>query len=745
MSSKSEKSGLELIKLQKFLKKEKLCFKSEQDSLQEIQDEITSLMLKLQKDMVECTNINKILENLSIANVEYLIPHSKGISNPWKVELYEQNSPLTTNEFTQYQEMIYYIRMNPRILAAAIIGNVGLSRRYLETLSQSSIFSVFGNAVTEEEELNLRSFLQDCLLEQLVIEPDPKFMLTSNKILSRILSAYCKITGSFQFLTSSLREPILAVIQETSLDLLSLQHESDKEQTSATGRLISFVNQFIKSIEEKISLVPDGIKWLANVIQGLCIKYKRESELNKILGDLLFVKFINPCIIAKILLSLCYGHSSLRTSNQLFGDQMNHLNIDISNIFRKITQISERYNLDSKKTNSPKKNINKTIEMPKIESIIISPNDLFVLHSLLFEYATEILPTKEDQSHLRSPVIQLILSFGKPPKLLEEEENKYINMKLNIETESILPKQVVDFFSRIASPKSKRPERSRTAYVFTQQQSNQSNQPKKIEKKDTYLIDEAERKLSETLCEMSFINSNNNKGKTFIEILQSERDAAHAVHSLNISCLIDSTLKSLEKLPKSIKKKGYLSLMWKMKTSHLTRQNLIKKIVTQRYEYQNILNKLKEISKRTLERMSSFNHFVKSLLASKFIEKHEDKLEGAKNKILNSNNLPELESSAQYFFNLLSSLLKTEPLVRLFPESIPILTTIVENYVLMSIYENIFYPNFLKDQYQNEDELFSIKVTELREKISSDFLQIPKRFFSKEIWIFAIEGKLKFI
>eukprot|EP01156_Anaeramoeba_ignava_P021611 Anaeramoba_ignava/c19391_g2_i1.p1 GENE.c19391_g2_i1~~c19391_g2_i1.p1 ORF type:complete len:105 (+),score=39.92 c19391_g2_i1:2-316(+) len=86
----------QIQEIQEILKKEKSSIDAEQKSLEAIKKKAEKLLQRLQTDLVEWTNMNRLSETLTETNVGFMLHSSKNELNSWKVEMYEfLQSPLS--------------------------------------------------------------------------------------------------------------------------------------------------------------------------------------------------------------------------------------------------------------------------------------------------------------------------------------------------------------------------------------------------------------------------------------------------------------------------------------------------------------------------------------------------------------------------------------------------------------------------------------------------------------------------
>ncbi|KAJ5076918.1 gtpase-activating protein and vps9 domain-containing protein [Anaeramoeba ignava] len=731
--------GDELIKLQESLKKEQFCTKAEQDSLDKIRQKAQELAFQLQSDIAECTNMNRFMESLTPRNISSFLLSPEN-SHPWKVKLYDPlESPFSTVQKNRYQQMLRLLRSNIPVLIEAISFPSVLSLECTEILSHSAIFSVFGNLINDEEEDQFLLLIQGSMEKQLQTLPDPKKLLSENKLLNRIISAFSKSSSCYNYLFSSLRQPLMSVIQDTLFDDLTSQNFQEKDKEGEiSGKLISYASEILRSLEAKLSLMPYGIRWICKSIKNFCIKYKKKSSIIKSIADFFFVRVITPAVvspgltqIAKILMSMCYGTTSLRTSN-ISEKKLQSLTTDISKFFELVVNISDRMNDESeeKYEGISKQEYEFLVNMkPHARSTLISPNDLFSLHNLLDEYLSYLLSNDPDNPITKNALMELIVKMGKPPAFLPESRNKYLSISLSYSLPT-LPK--------LKEKEQIQEKKSHSVVLDTLEQIDEFGTA--FQSQDEELMKDAEKKLRQTLCNLDFFDSEKYKGKNFTEILKSEKEIAYASRSLLVACQLDSSLRMLEQMPSIFKNTEYRPLIWKMKKEFNNRQENLKQLLRSKHEYQLVINQLEELLKQTQFRKELFNNFIISLVANFFIDAHDLELEAMRQLILQANTVEELEKGVIHFFENTQILIKTHQITSSFSNShLTSILSIIENYGFISIYNDLFCPEFIRSKSQFQDEQFHLAIEKLKKLNPIQILGISKDLSKPSIWSFPLE------
>ncbi|KAJ6238201.1 rab gdp/gtp exchange factor [Anaeramoeba flamelloides] len=932
-------SEQELLYLQKLLKREKTSFDSERISLENVQKEMKVLIKQLQISVVESMNMNKIMVNLNSSKIDYLLRSPEEL-NQWQVKFSQPNdrsAPMSIK--IQYQKMLRQLLYNLDFFIEAITTTATLiSQTEMDILTHSSIFALFGNLCNDWEEKAFLNFLLSLIENEFQENTKSKILLSRNLILAKILSSYTKVTNTYHFIVSALREPILHVIQEPSLNL----NEKDEEKLEGNiKKLIYLSREFIDLLNKKVPLLPSGLRYFTKKLKELCIKYGRKEDQELIIGDFLFLRFLNPIIltperygiipdfpihdtdrfnlsqIAKILLSLSHGSSLLRTSNKLFHRKLFNKKLSVTHLFNNIANFSDKgYSKANIKHFGKEVLINET---PRSKNLIISLQDLTVIHKILYSHITQILEQRpiDNKEILQSNFVQFIKSLGKPILMVENEfENKYFSFSLNFILPpppkiirkkkrkvkvkrsqtvgmSIIKKKEINKVMNNKNKKiirkrrktvKKRPnlnkkelkvvrikkkknitidstekkeekksndekemngknekekekekekgkervieiergeeketgrEREKEKYVETEKErekkkkkkmegereieqekkenkqkndnykesgdesdENESDDEyikenyqwldvrgkdyelkidaikKKMEKKvsvgnlnkafpsqNDKIMKEAERKLRRALIDMGPINLYSSNGRSkikFLDLLKRERDKAKSTKSVNMACSLDSTIKTLELLPRSVKLSEFRPLIWKLKKENQFRCKKLTFLIHKKYDYQNGVNHLKLKMNQTKEKMKCFETFIQSLLSIRLIEKKKKQITDYQNNLKGIENEKELSRNVNQIFKKIHHWVKNDTLSKVYKDNYKNIIQIIENYFFLHSFDYLFYPTFLKQSYLKEDENFSMKIFDIYKNLNPQFLNIPEKLWGKEIWILAI-------
>ncbi|KAJ6231382.1 rab gdp/gtp exchange factor [Anaeramoeba flamelloides] len=452
----------ELLDLQEKLKQDETCFSAEEIAIQNIKRKIENLIDRLQKMIVSNLSLNRSMESLNVLQLEKSMKENKP-NNLGKVVFYQTlDCPLSTVQKNRYRRLLLLLRTNPFLIADSITKVIDLGKEEIDHITHSGLFSVYANICNDEEENNFLLLLKDCIeneFKNTKLQSDQ--FLSKNKILSRLLSAYTKSTTSYKFLVNSLRDVILEVIQNDDYDFNKKQKNEKENENIDESRLEKqqfaiICGKFFNSLYQKIPLMPYGIRWITHVIQDFCKKYDRESDKNLILGNFIFLRFLNPVIItperyniipdipilkhhrnnflkiAKFLKSLCNGIETVKNNYQLIDEDLKNINLDVNKFFHEVGNIQERVIGMSFPSTTQLISTLLIDRKPKARNTFVSLNDLYSLHAFFGKYITDVV-TKETNVPLeKKQLMNCIKDLGDIPDLVIDEENKYLSYSLNL-------------------------------------------------------------------------------------------------------------------------------------------------------------------------------------------------------------------------------------------------------------------------------------------------------------------------
>ncbi|KAJ6237495.1 rab gdp/gtp exchange factor [Anaeramoeba flamelloides] len=264
---------------------------------------------------------------------------------------------------------------------------------------------------------------------------------------------------------------------------------------------------------------------------------------------------------------------------------------------------------------------------------------------------------------------------------------------------------------------------------------NHKNDQKEIEKN----IDDCIEKIKITLCEIRELRIERfDKEDNLLDILLREKQNPKTTYNLKTACIIDSSIISLEKLPKEIKKANYSEILERLYIDYEKRKKVLNKLINEKYRLQGISKQLQLLVSNTDLRQKRFLNFLKILISQRLINMNQSLLELKKKEIINSNSTQDQKKILLNFFEQLKEIIIEDPICNLFPDPEVIIFRIVHNHILTELHPFIFRPKFKKDKLIKLDNDFSEKMIKLQKILTPEFLGIPETIWQKDLWELAI-------
>ncbi|KAI9506479.1 hypothetical protein BX070DRAFT_186375 [Coemansia spiralis] len=238
-----------------------------------------------------------------------------------------------------YQNLFYLLQTQPIYLARLLFllnqgGSKAMQEISISKLIETIVLTLFGFAQNAREEyLLLKLFCASIQLELSAINTLPEF-LRGNPIFIKLAVHYNRGAKERKYLRDLLQPLIKKVIDDPDLDLesdpLSIYRTLIREEESRTGeksrrpydisredalndmetrttfirhlrQLRVLADEFIAAIQGSLSEMPYGMRYIARELRrALVAKFpdEPESQVMKIVGHLVYYRYINPAIVA---------------------------------------------------------------------------------------------------------------------------------------------------------------------------------------------------------------------------------------------------------------------------------------------------------------------------------------------------------------------------------------------------------------------------------------------------------------
>ncbi|KAI4875487.1 hypothetical protein NFI96_030041 [Prochilodus magdalenae] len=354
-----------------------------------------------------------------------------------------------------YQHLFYLLQTNPSYLAKLIFQMPqNKSTKFMDTV----IFTLYNYASNQREEYLLLKLFESALREEIKSKVDQiQDIVTGNPTVIKMVVSFNRGARGQNALRQLLSPVVKEIIEDKSLGIntnpidiykawvnqletatgeasklpyevtaeQALSHEEVRSRLEASNQTLrSVTDKVLSSIMSSVDTIPYGMRYIAKVLKDtLHEKFPDASEddLLKIVGNLLYYRYMNPAIVAPDgfdIIDMTAGgqlHSDQRrnlgsvakmlqhaAANKLFEDRSDHLtpmNSYISSTYQKfrvffqaacdVAAPEERFNVDEY---SDMVTLSKPVIYISIEEIINT-------HSLVLEHKEVIAPDHSDLLH----------------------------------------------------------------------------------------------------------------------------------------------------------------------------------------------------------------------------------------------------------------------------------------------------------------------------------------------------------
>uniref|UniRef100_A0A8C5X7J1 IQ motif containing GTPase activating protein 2 n=1 Tax=Malurus cyaneus samueli TaxID=2593467 RepID=A0A8C5X7J1_9PASS len=412
---------------------------------------------QLEKDL----NLMDIKIGLLVKNritLQDVVLHSKKLNKKSKSQLEEMVmvdkqgikglSKERRKKLEAYQHLFYLLQTNPTYLAKLIFQMPqNKSTKFMDTV----IFTLYNYASNQREEYLLLKLFKTALEEEITSKVDQiQDIVTGNPTVIKMVVSFNRGARGQNTLRQLLAPVVKEIMEDKSLiintspvdvykswvnqlemqtgEASKLPYDVTTEQalthTEVVNKLESSIqslravtDKVLTSIFSSLNMMPYGMRYIAKVLKSsLHEKFPdaTEDELLKIVGNLLYYRFMNPAIVAPDgfdIIDMTAGgqiHPDQRrnlgcvakvlqhaASNKLFEGESEHLssmNTYLSQTYQKF-----RYAKPSN-THREKFNIDEYSDMVTLSKpvIYISIEEIINTHSLLLEHQDAIAPETND-------------------------------------------------------------------------------------------------------------------------------------------------------------------------------------------------------------------------------------------------------------------------------------------------------------------------------------------------------------
>eukprot|EP00835_Amoeboradix_gromovi_P001965 NODE_101_length_20473_cov_0.516590.p2 type:complete len:967 gc:universal NODE_101_length_20473_cov_0.516590:11338-8438(-) len=250
-----------------------------------------------------------------------------------------------------YQNLLYMLQTNPFYLSNIVLEMRQMTSETIKKFVEQSILTVYGYAQHPREEYLLLSLFNLIIYKEINETTELSDFIKSNPQFVRLVVNYIRGAKDRQFLSSILKDPIMQVFQsdvELDNDPISLYKKMIIKEETETGQKSSkkmditkdealqdpvikvqyenmqrhtqeLTSLFLSSIFASVHRMPYGIRCIANKVKSsLMAKFPNESieNINRIIGNLIFFRYINPAIVAPEAFDVISSDVSLTTQQR---------------------------------------------------------------------------------------------------------------------------------------------------------------------------------------------------------------------------------------------------------------------------------------------------------------------------------------------------------------------------------------------------------------------------------------------
>ncbi|KAK7933556.1 hypothetical protein WMY93_004452 [Mugilogobius chulae] len=386
------------------------------------------LLVKNRITLQDVVTHNKKMKDLKKSNSEELISGARlGIKSLSKGK---------RRKLEAYQHLFYLLQTNPSYLAKLIFQMPqNKSTKFMDTV----IFTLYNYASNQREEYLLLKLFKTALEEEIKSKVDQiQDIVTGNPTVIKMVVSFNRGARGHNTLRQLLAPVVKDIIEDKSLGIntnpvdvykawvnqlesatgeasnlpyevtpeQAMSHEEVRNRLQASSQALrSATDKVLNSIVSSLDNIPYGMRYVAKVLKNsLHEKFPdaSEDELLKIVGNLLYYRFMNPAIVAPDgfdIIDISAGENA----------HMTPLNNYISQTYEKfraffqtacdVPEPEEKFNIDEY---TDMVTLSKPIIYISIEEVINT-------HSLLLEHLEAISPDKNDLLH------ELLQDLGDAP------------------------------------------------------------------------------------------------------------------------------------------------------------------------------------------------------------------------------------------------------------------------------------------------------------------------------------------
>ena len=245
------------------------------------------------------------------------------------------NDKETKNKRQRYEEMFYLLQTQPQYLSKLMFTMNKTSGSGATKFLEGAVLTMYGYVQNSREEYLFLNLIDSSLVIEIEDLEKIDDFWKDNPLFIKLALQYIRGAKERKFLRDFLQPLVKGVLGDANLDLETDAQKVHKELirseeirtgekstisadisaadaaelpavkaliTERFANLKRITNSFLAAIVNSLSAMPFGIRYVANKMKEHLSKrfpgHEHELEINRILGNLLYYRYINPAIIA---------------------------------------------------------------------------------------------------------------------------------------------------------------------------------------------------------------------------------------------------------------------------------------------------------------------------------------------------------------------------------------------------------------------------------------------------------------
>eukprot|EP00164_Ancoracysta_twista_P014115 GFYU01022846.1.p1 GENE.GFYU01022846.1~~GFYU01022846.1.p1 ORF type:complete len:756 (-),score=195.07 GFYU01022846.1:273-2540(-) len=397
-------------------------------------------------------------------SVQDVIAQMKGLKPVTAVR-----SSVTLPKPTLYEKFITLLYDRPRYLATVLSRYRGAK---VSSLVETIVFSLYGDEFDRETEYQLMTLFKITLSNELDASNQLGSFLRANTAVTQILTAYSKRASGKKALRQILQRPLSDLnTQGDSLDTIDLEVNPTKvhnsifgtsnvtyEEASQNEQVQAIIKPRLEQLEQicesileevftSIQVLPFGIRYVCRIIYDVAaarFPEAQDTELYSLCGGFVFLRFLNPAIVAPfengvfderpsktmqrnlILIAKLLQNVS---NDILYGDKeeyMTPLNDFIVRMRdRRMAYLHDLIQVELQQLEMPSVKLQHFIDIGSTSTqrtIYITINEALLLHTIVEEYKGVIMTDPSGDTLLKA----ILMSLDTPMNTVPTEKNMTI-------------------------------------------------------------------------------------------------------------------------------------------------------------------------------------------------------------------------------------------------------------------------------------------------------------------------------